>query len=673
MYVLNYGDPGWDKLWTLNVIAASHVEHGGPRVTTPEATPVTVPGKPVTFTFTLPHADWESKVSPAATPTATPIHSSAAPTTIYPPLPGAVADDPGAHAVYNEGLGTHVNLTYRNSGYTWTVHWVYADAVQLIAYYSVKPPSNEPGLHISSELTFVDASGHQYRGPYLAFVPVGADGEAHFLTWVPQNQPVSSNPSSLRLQLKLSDIQVDLTGRASPTPTKQEGTVAHGTTIDVTVPFAQSRVIPVNLHGKVAGADVSLDHLVLAPSGMQAFFSHLDHDAQIMPPIIVELTTGERGYTRLRPQNAMSNLSDVVFTSPPPKIVAGDWSISLEPPEPSLKAARDPLNWLTFTFPVKPGAPAASASTPKATLTPTPAPVVGPAIFSNQDIKNSKAFNLDPGAQRVIKAGMGTFMNKSQKVGQATIDVRWVYADLNEIAVFYTVRNRAKDPTGNQTIESLSTCPPIDVRLSPKTLYSDGESGGLDTSRAQQGLVGCLLNIYTTIHQGMPQPGDSIQVELDGNLGYRDHPEPKANFNIKLTLALQPAIITLPGQTRLLAGKPVTLDQLVITPTSIAFTVSGSGESNVQNEPMPKITINGWGGTGSSYTGGGNIDTSTHSVTFALDCPPEAYPKSDTWTITIFALDARGKTITNPADAAVFTVNLPAASWVPAASATPGT
>jgi hypothetical protein len=251
-------------------------------------------------------------------------------------------------------------------------------------------------------------------------------------------------------------------------------------------------------------------------------------------------------------------------------------------------------------------------------------------------------------------------MTTQQQVGQTTVRLRWAYADMNEVFALYTIQNRAQDPSAaGQTppADPSSVCPG-QLQFGTSDVTTLGQTGRESIDAPGSQAVDCLIGITTM----MAQPDPSIHLNLSGNLGYRDHPDPTANFNIGFSVPLQPALVSTPSQVRTIGAKSVELDRLVVTPTHIEFVLSGPGQTGAQPGPMPQITVNGWdlGLTHGSDTG---MDTSTDETTYWFNCPPSAYPTSDTWTITVFANNQYGKPIADPSQAAIFTVKLPEVDW----------
>lgn len=303
-----------------------------------------------------------STSSPAASASPTAAH--------YPPLPSYSRFNPGAQQVYSEGLGKHVNITSTNDGFTWTLHWVYADAVQTLVYYSITPPANTNYKILANDVKMTSADGYGYpRSAYGsggnqgdAGVTIGPDGQADFFASVFNVEPVTDKVTSIALTLTFSDV-------ADVVSAEESHKIAGGTTLHVTVPLDSGHTIAVNQQGKLLGTNVNLDRIVVAPSGVMVFLSYpsFPSASPASPPAVTaiqptfDIRLFDGGSEPIKAPGFFSVPDAAIwFLHSPPEKLTGNWSLVLQPYGSDKQPITDQSQWLTFTFLASPGASVAT-------------------------------------------------------------------------------------------------------------------------------------------------------------------------------------------------------------------------------------------------------------------------------------------------------------------------
>lgn len=681
-FYLPYPDPTRTGVWTILI-------HPSPYTT---GTPGPDASNSATITVNLPSVAWMQQLvspatpparpstTPAGTPAASPATTPAS--TPHPKKPVSVPklfdQNPGIAGPMTAGFGVWTNQTTKSGSLTLKLTWAYADAERVIAYYTItgipptptpqpsaegsQPPPPDTG-QCSALLSLAPSPG---QGASLGAGAGGMDAGGAFECYAERDGDFSNLGPFVKIGLALPNEGVD--------------------SVSAEVPVMAARTAEPHQTSSVNGQQVTLERVVVTPSGMRLYLSGPGKGPGQWSSMFringwSPTADGEESTSQGPLTGTDESYYDFYY---PDAARPGPWTIQMITYDKSGKPITDPAKIATFTFDLPPASwnPSATpAATPSAIASPVlVAPAIpslsavpstpSPVFMSQQAIKESPAFNEAPDVQRVIQAGMGTFTENPVKVGKAIVDVRWVYADANEIAVFYTIWNRQPPPIsspvslppgGSQRI----ACPAqLTFSGSTETVVEpwleDGDSGNGQTQS-------CLLVDPVTL---APQ-GKSLAAVLDGNLGYVSNTDPAENFHLALNIPLAPGLVVTPHEHSSLNGQSDSLDRFAVTPTRVSLTLSGPGRGSDVMGELPDIIINGWDAAQHSWEVFGPAG---NTMVYALNMPPSAYPTGRSWDIKVIAsvLTQDGNPyVTDPTKIATFTVKLPRPSWLQGNTATP--
>lgn len=588
-----------------------------------------------------------------ASPTAT-VH--------FPPLPASAIYNPGARAVYAAGLGKHVDLTHTSNGYTLTVHWVYADAVQAIVYYSITPPANSNDKVIDSSLSIaadaaeakrVDQSGGGVGGG----VPISADGRADFLVASQDFQPLAplvSQPDTISLVLTFSDIHAG-SGVGQP------GWVADGTTMHVTVPFSPGHTITVNKQESMGRIQIKLDRVIVAPSGVLAMLSYPNMksiNVQQWKEVLARPSDGVNSQAQEQGIFNVPGTPSMRFPVPPPASLQGNWSLTLRPYDSSGNPSTDQSQWLTFTFPVD-----SAGTSPRAKTTSSiPAEI-----------------RQNPGALQLYKAGLGLSLNKSVKAGSVTITLQWIYADAQQVWAAYTFSglqaNAGLQPGGGGTsplagpLAAQRICSPGALTASldngPAKRLGGSAQGGPTDGNAQ----GCLASedvYFAGKNLGAVVP---VTVTIHGETSTAA----SGAFSLRAKVQMIPGRAAPVHQSMTLAGKTLTLDGVNVTPTGVRLFFAGDA-TKLEYFAASHFIINGQQAGITTIGGSSTRWSSTGDQVYGLSYDDPGWEKP--WTIEVMPVtkvvpESRGTPTVDSSHPAIFRFTLPPASWDTSIVATP--
>lgn len=567
--------------------------------------------------------------SPAATRAASPAAASPAVSARYPPLPSYTRFNPGAQSVYAAGLGKHVNLTAENDGYTWTLHWVYADAVQVLVFYSITPPANTNIKILANDVKVTADNGSGYpRSPVYsvsgtgdAGSTVGPNGQADFFATILNVEPISNEPDSIAFTLTF-------TGVADVINAEEGHKVADGTIMHVTVPFEAGRTIPVNMQGTVRGAAVHLDQIVVAPSGEMAFLSYPAFPAAnpatsqgingIQPTFNLQLSDGSSWQSKA-PGFFSIPATAIWFLHPPPTALSGNWTLTLQPYGTTKNLITDPSQWLTFTFPI--GPPRATTAIP------------------------SQIQNV-PVARMLYTAGLGASPNRSMKVGGATAVLQWVYADAHQVWAAYSVTGlpeNANTMSAAAHLGARTICGSGSLSVKPDSgsakMLAGSESGGPAGGSTQR----CLIS------QDEAFSGNTHSVELTVRGSTSNE---SGAFSLSATIPIVEARTAAVHKTARLYDMTLTLDGVSVTPTGMRLYFAGAVTADETVFTSYHYLVNGEH-TSISTAGTTSTEWSTSGdKMYDLGYSNPGWPKP--WTIKI---------VVDSTTSLIFTFTLPPASW----------
>lgn len=559
-----------------------------------------------------------------------------------PPLPANVVWNPGAKAVYAAGLGKHVDLISTKDGYTWTVHWVYADAFQTLVFYSITPPASSTYTMFANDVKITADDNPGYPRPPVysvsgtggAGTAIGPDGQADLFASVMNTRPVISKTDSIALTLTFSDVY----GLVNA---EENHKVSGGTTMHVTVPFNPGRTITVNKQGKLRGVEVNLDRLVVAPSGVMVFLSYPAY------PTVSAASPTALLVVRSAQQTFDINLSDgtswqakapgffstpdtaIWFLHSPPEMLKGNWSLVLQPYNSNKQLITDQSQWLTFTFPVG----AASAAPPQPTPTPPP----------NAGIPIPKIFRGNSDAAALITAGYGIFPNQSIHADALTVTLVWAYADAEQVYAYYTA-------TG---LPTLSTAQTSAGELCPGRLSFRPNPEGTGLSGSGAAVEGNTLECFVEASANTSDIGSSMTLKLTTAAG--------GNASLTAHVPVLPARVAQPHATSVVNGQSVTLDRVMVAPSGLHLVFSAPG----MRQGRWSVSFNGWNPDAGSWGSGGTQGPlrGTNETTYDCACYDLDASRPGPWTITLLHYPPAFPQTATPDMTATFTVILPPAPW----------
>lgn len=187
--------------------------------------------------------------------------------------------DAGTRQILNQDLGTRLDLSQTEAGYTVTVTRAYADANRVVVGYTVQGPNNQPLADLDRlsylQSTLTDASGK-------ALDPLGGGAVAQGGS-VLDNFDASSiqgRPNHLSLQLSIPLLHA-LAEDGQPVPANSESF-----TFRFTVPFLPGRIAAPNETVTAGGQSVTLERVVVSPSETRLYLRGLGGTG-ILPQLVV--------------------------------------------------------------------------------------------------------------------------------------------------------------------------------------------------------------------------------------------------------------------------------------------------------------------------------------------------------------------------------------------------
>jgi hypothetical protein len=226
----------------------------------------------------------------------------------------------------------------------------------------------------------------------------------------------------------------------------------------------------------------------------------------------------------------------------------------------------------------------------------------------------------DPVLEAARAAGLITTINKSKTIDDVTLTLDWAYADVQRIALGYTVQTKAgKSPEALFT--NLSSAKLTDDKKAMFSFASGYPAQSEDTNKTAmvvefhtQAMVPIKDSTDFDLNNDYFNPAPkTVNLTFDPQLGELNQSPLPISFSF--TLPLYPAVIVKPKQTVRVNNIPVTLEQLTITPAKTTARVCYDLPDNRDWIPEGSVSINGQQGltSGMSLVGGKQADfSSTH-------------------------------------------------------------
>lgn len=187
--------------------------------------------------------------------------------------------DAGTRQVLNQDLGTRLNLSQTESGYTITLDRAYADADRVVVGYTIQGPDKQP-LGDLDRLAYLQSTLTTANGSVLEPLGGGDVAEGGSLLDNFDASSIQGNPRDLSLQLSIPLLRaLSLGGQAVPT-------VSVPFTFRFTVPYLPGRVATPNETVTEGGESVTLERVVVAPSETRLYLRGLSGTG-ILPQLTV--------------------------------------------------------------------------------------------------------------------------------------------------------------------------------------------------------------------------------------------------------------------------------------------------------------------------------------------------------------------------------------------------
>jgi hypothetical protein len=249
---------------------------------------------------------------------------------------------PGTRQVLVRDLSKQVDLPQTVNGFTMTVKRVYADANQIVIGYNVTGPDDRTFLGFSFPVgttgpLLTDEQGHQFK-PMLG-VGAGMEGAIGGYVLTYDGESISRDTKELNLRLEVPALlaieEVSISGR--PIADKVECsddyenicfvTVNGPLIYNFTVPVAGGRIADLHQTIEAEGVAVTLERVVVAPSGTRVYLSGIGPNAR------VELSIDGSKYELYSPRSAAPGaiesqweyLSDSLLDK------EGEWTLIIQP------------------------------------------------------------------------------------------------------------------------------------------------------------------------------------------------------------------------------------------------------------------------------------------------------------------------------------------------------
>lgn len=203
---------------------------------------------------------------------------------------------PSTRQVLLQDLGKAVDLPQTADGFTMTIKRVYADAYQIVIGYNITGPADRIFRGFSFPVgttgaVLTDEQGHQFEQMFGAGAGIEGDIGGYVLTY--DGASISPDAQELKLRLEVPALQAiqDVSASGPPTADKVECsedyknicfvTVYGPFTYNFTVPTAASRVADLDQTVDAGGTAVTLERIVVAPTGTRVFLRGMGPNARV--------------------------------------------------------------------------------------------------------------------------------------------------------------------------------------------------------------------------------------------------------------------------------------------------------------------------------------------------------------------------------------------------------
>lgn len=199
----------------------------------------------------------------------------------------------------------------------------------------------------------------------------------------------------------------------------------------------------------------------------------------------------------------------------------------------------------------------------------------------------SRALDLDPGTQQILKDNQYQVLDVTHTIGGTTLTVQRAYADANRIIIGYTT---TKQPGSSDNPASHDEF--VLMTQDGTVLPSRGGAGYRDPGQAEASVISYDAASIT---------GNLREVRL--RLEVRA-PE-VATWSFDFSLPFHPGRVAVPRQSVTANGGTATLERVVVTPSETRVYLRGVGDY-----PIAKLSVGGWLGGWDSERGPVGVITS---------------------------------------------------------------
>lgn len=291
-----------------------------------------------------------------------------------------------------------------------------------------------------------------------------------------------------------------------------------------------------------------------------------------------------------------------------------------------------------------------------------------------------RVFEHDLGARQVYAAGLGVWPDSARRIGGATVTLRWVYADLNQLLAYYTIEAGGGGQGDARQPNPMGDCWAGITLLGPASsaFQVTGGAGSVGVN----GTIQCLqhrnylaLNVSTLSLRLTPSPPRSLQGSTSDQ-ATPNAPDESEPASFEVSLPVLPGRVAEPNQTGTLRGQPITLARVVVSPSQMRVYLDGPGSrlTSDQSGRTPgaassmSFAVNGWDpiadGHGGMFSVGGleahrgpTDQRRQGPQGYAFGYPD--YDRPGEWTLTVTVHGGVGSGPPTLADSCTFHFTLP--------------
>lgn len=240
---------------------------------------------------------------------------------------------------------------------------------------------------------------------------------------------------------------------------------------------------------------------------------------------------------------------------------------------------------------------------------------------------------MDSALNQVEMSGLGQSLHLSQTVEDVTVSLEWAYADENRIAVIYTIHSldgkqydlkqitlTDKDGTNFNLITGMVTTIGAAEFSEATSLLNNG---------------GYILSFDALPVSGMP---DTLDLHLEMVLETAAEKEIVDPIAFDFTTPFHFGIVVEPSQTVTAAGKQLTLEKIVITPSDMTAVICFDKPADGYSDWLPISSIQVKSEETSAYARVGSQSSQDEAGCTTNHYFPSLYSYNGTWVLTVTEL-----------------------------------